>query len=177
MSEQPDHHPTTDAPLGDVELITSRAKALSAPIRWHILRACLDEELTNKDLADRLGVNPGSMLHHVRTLVATGFLEAGEARRGSRNAVEIPYRTTALVWQVGRSAINFADHVLATRPAPDDAIGDADAWRSVVHVDDERRRELQRRLLALLAEYEDGAERPGVRPWSIVVDVRALTDA
>ena len=55
----------------DDEAIAARARALSSAVRWRVLRACLDEALTNKELADRLGVNPGSMLHHVRTLVAT----------------------------------------------------------------------------------------------------------
>jgi len=47
-----------------------------------ILRLCLDDALTNKEIAQRLQRDPASVLHHVRTLVDTGFLEALPARRG-----------------------------------------------------------------------------------------------
>src|SRR4051794_4556913 len=44
-------------------------KALSHPLRLRILRLCLDEPKTNRELADRLDANPATVLHHVRTLV------------------------------------------------------------------------------------------------------------
>lgn len=74
------------------------AKALANPLRWRILRLCLDEALTNKQLADRLGRDPGTILHHVRVLVATGFLVAEEVRSGARGALERPYRSTGKTW-------------------------------------------------------------------------------
>jgi predicted transcriptional regulator len=66
------------------------ARALAHPVRLRILRMCLDEARTNKDLASRLGLPAGSVLHHVRTLVATGFLLEGEHRRGPRGTTEKP---------------------------------------------------------------------------------------
>ncbi len=69
---------------------------MAAPVRWRILALCRHDALTNKELADQLDVNSGSMLHHVRTLVAAGLLESLTTRRGARNAVEIPYRSTRL---------------------------------------------------------------------------------
>jgi predicted ArsR family transcriptional regulator len=76
----------------------AEAKALSSALRLRILRLCLDEAMTNKDIAARLGANPATILHHVRTLVATGFLAAVGERRGARGAREIPYRATGKSW-------------------------------------------------------------------------------
>ena len=54
------------------------AKALAHPDRLRIIRLTFDEALTNKELADRLGRNPGTTLYHLRMLVATGFVAAEE---------------------------------------------------------------------------------------------------
>ncbi|MPZ74313.1 MAG: helix-turn-helix domain-containing protein [Nitriliruptorales bacterium] len=76
----------------------AEARALAHPFRLRILRLCLDEELTNKELAQRLGKDPGTVLHHVRMLVDNGFLAAGEPRRGRRNSRERPYLATRKSW-------------------------------------------------------------------------------
>ncbi|WP_394162356.1 ArsR/SmtB family transcription factor [Galactobacter valiniphilus] len=80
------------------ETAQARARALSSPVRLRILRLCLHQARTNKDIADALGMNPATTLHHVRTLVNTGFLEAEPERRGKRGAKEVPYRSTKLSW-------------------------------------------------------------------------------
>lgn len=74
------------------------AQALANPLRLRILRLCLDRALTNKQLAGRLGRDPGTILHHVRVLLDTGFLAPEEERRGARGAVERPYRATGKSW-------------------------------------------------------------------------------
>ena len=73
-------------------------RALASGLRLRILRLCLDEPRTNREIAERLGRNPATILHHVRTLVDTGFLAAEPVRRGTRGAREIPYRATGLSW-------------------------------------------------------------------------------
>ena len=73
----------------------AKARALSSPLRMRILRLCAFEARTNKELADVLGVNPGTMLHHVRTLVQTDFLAAEPARLGRQGAREVPPRRPA----------------------------------------------------------------------------------
>ncbi|HEY8474555.1 MAG TPA: winged helix-turn-helix domain-containing protein [Natronosporangium sp.] len=78
----------------------AEAKALASAFRLRILRACLDESLTNQEIANRLGANPATTLHHVRTLVATGFLAPGPPRRGRRGSREIPYRATGKSWEL-----------------------------------------------------------------------------
>jgi DNA-binding transcriptional ArsR family regulator len=77
----------------------ARARALASPLRLRILRLCLHEPRTNRELADELGMNPGSVLHHVRSLVDNGFLRAGEPRRGTRGSREIPYTATRESWR------------------------------------------------------------------------------
>jgi DNA-binding transcriptional ArsR family regulator len=85
------------------------ARALAHPLRLRILRLCLDEPLTNKQLAAALGEQPASVLHHVRTLVATGFLTEEPWRRGPRGSTEKPYRAT------GKSA--HLDHSMSGETA------------------------------------------------------------
>lgn len=71
---------------------------MAHPLRFRIIRLCLHEALTNKEIADRLDMNPATTLHHVRLLVRTGFLEAEAVRSGARGALEKPYRTTGKSW-------------------------------------------------------------------------------
>jgi predicted ArsR family transcriptional regulator len=78
----------------------AEARALASAIRLRILRLCLDQALTNKEIADRLGANPATTLHHVRKLVHTGFLVAEPSRPGPRGSTEIPYRATGKSWEM-----------------------------------------------------------------------------
>jgi DNA-binding transcriptional ArsR family regulator len=96
--------PTTgDAAFDDDAAWTEKAaRALSSPLRMRVLRLCRFEARTNKELAQLLDVNPGTMLHHVRTLVEAGMLAAEAERVGERGAREIPYRSTGLSWHAPR---------------------------------------------------------------------------
>lgn len=73
-------------------------KAMAHPLRLRILRYCLHEAFTNKEIAERFGKDPATTLHHVRLLVRTGFLVADEVRNGARGALEKPYRATGKTW-------------------------------------------------------------------------------
>src|SRR5581483_7482510 len=72
--------------------------AMAHPLRLRILRLCLHDAMTNKALAERLGKDPATVLHHVRMLVRTGFLEVDDVRTGKRGALEKPYRATGKSW-------------------------------------------------------------------------------
>ncbi len=82
-----------------------RGERSPAAARWRRPFACAScgSACTNRGPTEsspmRSGVNPGSMLHHVRALVETGFLRAEEPRRGKRGAREVPYRATGLSWR------------------------------------------------------------------------------
>ncbi|MGH9102048.1 MAG: ArsR/SmtB family transcription factor [Acidimicrobiales bacterium] len=84
--------------LGRRPATLAEARALSHPSRLRILRLCKDESLTNKELACRMEVSPGTLLHHVRTLVSTGFLQPEAPRPGPRGTTEKPYRSTGKSW-------------------------------------------------------------------------------
>ena len=75
-------------------------RALAHPLRLRILRLTLNQPMTNRELAERLERDPGTVLHHVRTLVRGGFLAAEHVREGRRGALERPYRATGKSWQV-----------------------------------------------------------------------------
>jgi len=136
------------------------ARALSHPVRLRILRLCLDESLTNKELASRLDVHPGTVLHHVRTLVSTGFLHEEEWRRGPRGTTEKPYRTTLKSWRLeiedaqGRPALLHA--ILdAVRTEIDEAGADAvvESARMAMRLTPERLDQLRARIQEFIAEY------------------------
>lgn len=76
----------------------AEAKALAHPVRQRIIRLCGIRERTNKELAEQLDRDPATVLHHVRQLVATGFLEACPERTGPSGAREKPYRSTGASW-------------------------------------------------------------------------------
>jgi predicted ArsR family transcriptional regulator len=96
--------PATDA-SGRRPATESEARTLASAVRLRILRLCLDDELTNKEIADRLGRDPASVLHHVRRLVDDGFLQALPPRRGRRGARERPYRATRKSWELSQSEV------------------------------------------------------------------------
>src|SRR6186997_1627598 len=75
-------------------------KALGHPLRLRILEMLggqADEPLTNRELADRLGVDPGHLHFHVKMLVRAGLIERAEGGQGR----EKPYRSVATTVRVG----------------------------------------------------------------------------
>ena len=93
---------STDAAVPQVERDASpaEARALSHPLRLRILRLCIDEAMTNRQLAARLERDPGTILYHVRRLVALGFLKPEPTRRGASGHLEQPYRITGKSWML-----------------------------------------------------------------------------
>ena len=131
----------------------AEAKALASGLRLQILRLTLREALTNKEIAERLNRNPATILHHVRTLLATGFLVADSERRGTRGAREVPYRATGKSWYmstpVGSGALVDA-FVAEASQVPAEQI---EAWRLGLRLNAQHREELERRLGAVLEEF------------------------
>ena len=77
-----------------------QAKAVLNVTRLRILRLCNDREWTNAALAERLGRDPSTVLHHVRLLVEAGLLAAGQPRQTESGAFEKPYQSTGLSWRL-----------------------------------------------------------------------------
>ena len=88
------------SPPPERDATAAEMHALGHPLRWRILRTTLNEALTNKQIAARLGRDPGTVLYHVRVLVREGFLAATGVRAGKRGAQERPYRATGKSWRI-----------------------------------------------------------------------------
>ncbi|MEU5692699.1 winged helix-turn-helix domain-containing protein [Actinosynnema sp. NPDC020468] len=137
------------------------AAALGSAVRLRIIRLTYDRALTNKELARRLGRDPATTLHHVRKLVAAGFLEPQEPRAGNRGAKEIPYRSTGLSWQLDQDADGpeLREAMLQAFLAEVAEVDQAELHqtRLVTRVDPE---ELKRRLQALFDELAAEPDDP-----------------
>ena len=129
-------------------------RALSSPLRLRVLRLCAFESRTNKELAELLDINPGTMLHHVRTLVQTGYLAAEPERAGAQGAREIPYRATGLSW---RTSLPGGSRVLVeTFLQQIEGLGDDDldtTWLGL-KLNDEHKAELEQRLYDLVQRVQ-----------------------
>ncbi|MBY8849224.1 winged helix-turn-helix domain-containing protein [Saccharothrix sp. MB29] len=156
-----------DRPIATAE----QAAALASDVRLRIIRLTHETPMTNKELAERLGKDPATTLHHVRKLVATGFLEPQAERAGNRGAREVPYLSTGLSWR-----LRWDPEPLATKEAVLQAfLGEVsevgvDAVkqiRLVLRTDPE---ELNRRITALFLEL---AEKPAHPDGERVADYQA----
>ncbi len=145
------------------------ARALSSPIRMRVLRLCRFEARTNKQLADLLEVNPGTMLHHVRTLVEAGFLEPQPDRVGAQGAREVPYLATGRSWD---TAMEDGVPVMMETVRQQVALADPDTvqlgWLGL-RLNAAAKEELDQRVRVLLEEYKDRAPDPDGETYSLVV--------
>jgi predicted ArsR family transcriptional regulator len=151
----------------------AEARALASATRLRILRLCLSEALTNKEIADRLDRNPATVLHHVRTLVNTGFLAAGPVRRGSRGSREVPYRATGKSWRMdgagGAGPRRDAGlHAFLEEVA---AVGEdrLESTRMGLRLPEAELEVFRDRLQALLDEYAGRPIDPAAPRWSLYI--------
>ena len=75
-------------------------KALGHPLRVRVLEMLGQEgewQLTNRELAQRLGVDPGHLHFHVRMLLKAGLIELADENGHGR---EKPYRSVAKIFRV-----------------------------------------------------------------------------
>jgi DNA-binding transcriptional ArsR family regulator len=75
-------------------------KALGHPLRVRVLEMLGQEgewQLTNRELAQRLGVDPGHLHFHVRMLLKAGLIELSDSEGRGR---EKPYRAVAKIFRV-----------------------------------------------------------------------------
>jgi len=152
----------------------AEARALASAVRLRILRLCFSEALTNKEIAARLGRNPATVLHHVRTLVDTGFLVAQPPRRGTRGSREVPYRAT------GKSWLMDVDDRLGPRDPMLEAfleeVAEAgeqrlESSRLGLRLAPEDLAEFRRRLHGLLDEYARRPADPAAQRWSLYLGI------
>ena len=138
---------------GDPEA-EARMRALSSPLRLRVLRLCAFEARTNKELAELLGVNPGTMLHHVRTLVHTGYLAPEPERTGAQGAREVPYRATGLSWRTsmpGGSTVLVETFLQQIEGLTDEELDTT--WMGL-KLDAAHKAELEQRIYDLVQEFK-----------------------
>ena len=162
----PIRRPATDA----------EAKALASSLRLRILRMCLDEPLTNAQIAARLDRDPATVLHHVRTLAASGFLQALPPEKGPRGARTVPYRSTGKSWTLQGHHANrpMIDAFLESAAILTD--DDLDVTRLGLRLDEQGHAELKQRLAGLLQEFASRPADPAGRPWSVFLAVHPDPD-
>ncbi|TCP56158.1 helix-turn-helix protein [Tamaricihabitans halophyticus] len=133
---------------------------MAHPLRLRILRLCGEYELTNKQLAERLEQDPGTMHYHVRQLVQAELLEPAPVRSGNSGALEKPYRSTERTWQLNNPLAGadeqgqlapveaFQDELRAAGPG---ALREFE--RFALHLSAEQAAELDLRIHAIINEY------------------------
>lgn len=168
-----EHAPSGSAryPRQRREATAREAKALAHPLRLRILRLCLHQELTNKQLADRLDRDPGTVLHHVRQLADAGFLEQTPVRAGGSGALEKPYRSTGHSWWLDSPLADAEpDASLAPMEAFEEELRAAGPEsiqtfsRFTLHLSAEDADALNRRILAILDEYIESDDQRRDQP-------------
>jgi DNA-binding CsgD family transcriptional regulator len=153
------------------------AKALASAVRMRILRLCLDQPHTNKELAARLGANPATVLHHVRTLVKTGFLAPQHPRRGPRGSREIPYLSTGKSWRLhlpGTGQVMIDALLEEYRRLPDP--GEANMSRLGLRLTASEYDELSRRMAEFFDELAARPRNPDGRPYSLFFSLHPDVD-
>lgn len=153
----------------DDDTVQAAARALSSPLRMRILRLCRFDARTNKQLAELLAVNPGTMLHHVRTLVDAGFLEAQPARAGAKGAREVPYLATGRSWG---APMDEAIPVMMETVRQQVALADPGrvqlAWLGL-RLSPERQEALSDELAAIFDRYKDLPPDPDGEAYSLTM--------
>ncbi len=159
-------------------------RALASVLRLRILRLCLHDALTNKQLAGRLGRDPATVLHHVRTLLHQGFLRTEEPRPGPRGSTEVPYRATGKSWELdfGTPVIDAAgaggesglgDLLLQTflEEVAEVPASQLNTTRMGLQLNPEHLEEFDERVRALLEEFQDRGPDDEGRRFSVFVAV------
>ncbi|MCD1285967.1 MULTISPECIES: winged helix-turn-helix domain-containing protein [unclassified Brevibacterium] len=155
----------------------AEAKALASSIRIRILRLCLDEALSNREIAEATGLNPATALHHVRMLADTGFLEAQEARRGRRGAREIPYLATGKSW-----FLNAGD---MTNPMIEAFVAEFTAapyeqrtmGRMAAMLTEDEVEEFRTRIDELFEEFRSRRTKPDAQQWGLFIAMHPSQNA
>src|SRR3954465_12247024 len=91
-------------------------KALGHPLRLRVLETLskdTDEPLTNRDLAQRLGVDPGHLHFHVRMLLRAGLIQLPSGGGGGGRGRGKPYRAAARTVRVSPELRAMASDVQA----------------------------------------------------------------
>jgi len=146
------------------------ARALASSLRIRILRICL-EPRTNKEIAEILGRDPASILHHIRTLVRTGFIEPQPERRGARGAREIPYLATRKSWQLSAPAMDRTILDAFLEEAALVPASELDLTRLGLRLSEQDMAAFRHELRRLLDDFASRPDDPAAPAWSVFVAI------
>jgi DNA-binding Lrp family transcriptional regulator len=153
----------------------SELRALAHPIRLRVLREVLDAARTNAEIAERIGINPATCLHHVRSLLANGFIELDKPRASVNGITEKPYRATPKSWNTTinespvsqRVAQAALDAFVAEASQP---LADLSTSRLGVRLTNAQLHKFEKKLSVLLEEIAK-ADNPKGAPYAIFTAV------
>jgi len=161
--------PGAGEPLGVLTIDRpEQLKALGHPLRLRVLELLgeNDEQLTNRELAQRLDVDPGHLHFHVRTLLTAGLIQRVDGGHGR----EKPYRAVANTIRVAPELLTAPGATSDVHEAILDEVnagwakfGPQGKFRSAqvtVRIAPERVREIWDMLAARVDELEDPEEEP-----------------
>ena len=95
--------PTERLGEGEVHQLAEMFRLMSDPSRLRIILSCLTEQVSVSDMANRLGLTPSLVSHHLRLLRAARLLQA------ERQGRQVFYQVTDE--HVRRMLGNMVDHV------------------------------------------------------------------
>jgi DNA-binding transcriptional ArsR family regulator len=158
------------------EATAEEGRALANPIRLRILRLLRFEQLTNAQIASRLEMRPATTLHHIRTLLRAGFIEADPERPGPNGITEKPYRDTAKSWTLnvsdtktgGRLSTAVLDAFVAEVAESGGRL--QSTTRQALNLNRASLEELTSRLTAVFDEFE-GRHDPDGDPYAVFMAV------
>jgi DNA-binding transcriptional ArsR family regulator len=170
VATRPARQPSPDSHHPRRRATEAEAKALASTLRLRILRVCLGEPRTNKEVAEALGKDPATILHHVRRLTDTGFLAAQPARRGIRGSREIPYLATGKSWHVetpGQALLLLDAFLEEVALVPAETV---DTARIGLRLTKPNQEEFERRVTTLFNEYFERYDPDG-EPISVFLAI------
>jgi DNA-binding transcriptional ArsR family regulator len=153
-------------PIPDVLTIDrpEQLKALGHPLRLRVLEALGEAgvPMSNRELAQKLGVDPGHLHFHVRMLLKCGLIQQVASAKGR----EKPYRSAAKTLKVAPELVSAGASDLQATVVEDvqqgwNAYGDKGQFRFVrinVRVSPEKALELLSELVPRFDEIEDENE-------------------
>jgi DNA-binding transcriptional ArsR family regulator len=139
-------------------------KALGHPLRLRVLETLGETEaaMSNRELAQKLGVDPGHLHFHVRMLLKAGLIQQVASAKGR----EKPYRSAAKTLKVAPELVSAGASELQATVVEDvrhgwDAYADEGQFRFVrinVRISQEKALEVLSRLVPTFEELEDESE-------------------
>lgn len=153
-------------PIPDVLIIDrpEQLKALGHPLRLRVLEALgeTDEPMSNRELAQKLDVDPGHLHFHVRMLLKCGLIQQVVSDKGR----EKPYRPAARTLKVAPELVSAGASELQATVVEDvqkgwNAYADAGQFRFVrinARISPERALEVLSDLVPTVEKLEDESE-------------------